>query len=272
MKKFRFSLLLLLIYTLILVGFFINRGEQQVVINKIIYLLGPIISLVAGGITLHRLGWQGKRATVIKYIMMALGLWFLGEMVTMFMILMGKEPYPSLADVFFLIGYGVFSFAVVSEAKLFELNWNRLDRFLLIILCIVFALIVGIVGYISVIGYKPSESLLSNLTTVSWSIGDIIMGGLGLVLLAMMWQYKNSIAKNAWVWFMAATMVNLFADTIYNLNPEAISNGSILTIILDSFWVGAYLLFAGYFLEIYKDIQWAQSKVSDSKELHKSES
>lgn len=261
MKRRKLYVLLLTLYSIVLVGFFINWGTYDLVIQRVFYLFGPITAIIFGLKTLQNLGHQGKRARVLRYMLIALGLWLGGEILTLSMTWQGISPYPSLSDALFILGYIAFSMGVFLEAKLYSLNYKTLNRSTIIFISSLFAVIVGIVGYFSVIGYKPEENWLVNLTTLSWSIGDVVMGGLGLLLLVMVRQYKSGIANKAWLWFMAATLVNCFTDIAYNLSPQVVFEGSILTIIFDALWVGAYFLFAGYFAEIYLDIQWLKSKM-----------
>jgi hypothetical protein len=249
-KKFGFFGTLIFIFVAMVITYIIDWGEQDVVIQKLVYLIGPTTALVAGAMTLAKIGWQGKRANVVKNVIAALTLWLLAEIVTLYMVWMKIETYPSVADALFLLGYIMFSAAVVSEAKLFDLNWTKLDHKVLAYLGTMFAFMVGLVGYISVLGYNPTESLLASLTTLSWSVGDLIMGGLGLILLAMVWKYRQGTVKRGWLYFMIATLINLIADTIYNLYPNALAEGSALTIVLDAMWTSGYFLMASYFLEI----------------------
>ncbi len=260
MNKMNFKWVLLLIYFGLVTVFLVNWGEFDGTVQKLFYLVAPLVSIVAGMLTLNLLGWQGKRASVLKWVLVALGLWFFGELTTLYMIWKGVSPYPSLADVLFLAGYAVFIRSVALEAKLFDLQWRKLKPSLLATLAIAFILVTAMLSYIAVKAYSPEESLLVNLTTISWSIGDLIMGGMGLMLLAMVWQYRKGAVKWAWLWFMLATVINLIADTIYNLNPEAIFDGSTLTTVLDIMWVGAYFMMAGYFLETRREVEKLQLK------------
>ncbi len=264
MKKTNFKWLLGLVYFGLILVFLIFQGEENLVINLTFYLIAPLTSLAAGIITLRRLGWVGKRAMVLKFLLAALALWFLGEFMTLYYAWKGVSPYPSLGDVFFIAGYALFSTAVIFEARLFNLNLKKINPRLLSALGIILALLVILVSYFGVIGYKQEESLLVNLTTLSWSVGDLVMGGLGLILLAMVWEYRGGSVKREWLWFICAVFVTLLpADIIYNLNPEAINSGSSLNLFLNSMWVGAYFLFAGYFLEMNDELKRIQTKNKD---------
>jgi hypothetical protein len=260
MKKISFIPMLIFIFLSIASAFFINLGTKDVVTQKTVYLIGPIIAIIAGLMSLRKMGWKGKRPSVIINVIIALCLWFIAECITLYMIFVGVEPYPSLSDLFFLVGYVFFSRAVYLEARLFDLNIKKLNKRVSLLLGLAFVFVVGIVISMAIKGFRPEDSLLANLTTISWSMGDLIMGGLSIALLAMVWTYRTGTVKKEWLWFISATTINLIADSIYNLNPNAISDGSLWTVVLDLMWVSGYLLMAGYFLEIRKGIIKIQSK------------
>jgi hypothetical protein len=262
MKKIGFPWFLGIIYIILIGLFSVNWGEFDVLIQKILYLIAPITALASGWLTLLRMGWQGKRATILKHVIMALGFWLVAEVLTLYATWKGFEQYPSISDVCFWIGYILFSVAIIQEAKLFNFHVGKINKIVLLFLVVLYGCIIAIVGYFGiVIAYKPDETWLVNAATISWSIGDLINGGLGMVLLAMAVQYHEGIVKRSWVWFVGATIINLLADTIYNMYPNALTDGSLLTLILDFMWVGGYFLYAGYFLEIRRNIYQIQKKV-----------
>jgi len=250
MNKLSYQWILGLLYSGLITIFLFFRGAEYVFFNQLLYLIAPLTALLAGFITISRLGWQGKRADVLKHILLALSSWFLGELSLLYFIWKGIETSPSIADTFFIAGYIIFCRAILLKTRLYDLHWKTINPRLLAALFSLFILVVGLVSYIGARGYNPGESMLVNLTTFSWSVGDLVMGGLGLILLALLWQYREGSVKQAWMWFLGAVITNLIADTIYNLNPEVIVDGSWANWFLNMLWVGAYLMFAGYFLEI----------------------
>lgn len=262
MRNIGFKWILLGIYYVVVLLFIHFRGDEHLTLINVIYLTGPMTAIVAGILTLRRLGWEGKRAQVLKIMILALVCWFVAEIISLYLTWKGETPYPSLADVLFLSGYALFCAAVVMEVRLFGLHWKKLSIPLLVVMGTIFLAVVSVVVYVAMRGYKIHESLLVNLTTISWSIGDLIMGGLGLVLLAMVWQYRTGAVKREWLWFMFATTINLIADTIYNLYPGTIISGSWLNALLNSMWVAGYLLFAGYFLELHQELGILQTKAN----------
>lgn len=241
--------------------FFIDWGQWDVVIQKIAYLIGPGISLFFGFQAFQSVGGKGKRSTVILHVISALALWFVAECVLLIMIYFKQESYPSFSDVLFILGYVAFSRAIYLEAKLFDFRVRHLRTSMKMVLGIIALVIVSVVGVMAIRGYRAEESFLANITTLSWSMGDLIMGLMTITLLAMSWEYRRGVIRREWLWFIAATGINFIADILYNLNPGAIADGSWMTTMLDLMWEGGYLLMTAYFFEFTANIRRVQEKL-----------
>ena len=249
-----------------LFSFLIFSSEGNIVIRHIVYLLGPIIAVVAGIITMRSFGWRGRRATIVASVLVGVGLWLVGETATLYFVWKGVDTYPTIADFFFVSGYIFYTLAVILKIKLFGLHWKKVSLKRLLILGIFFLLITIVVGYMALLGYDPEGGFLVNFTVFSWSLGDLVAGGLSLILLAMIWEYKDGLVRIGWLWFMGAILANLVADAVYSLNPGVILEGSWTSIILNSVWIAGYCMFAGYFLEVHREIQRIENKFPNIKE------
>lgn len=266
MKKFDFKIFLVLVFILVTTFFLIFSSEENIVIRHIVYLLGPITAVVAGLIAMKSLGWNGRRATIVASILVGVGLWLLGETATLYFVWKGIDTYPTIADFFFVSGYVFYTLAVVLKIKLFGLHWGKVNTIRWFVLGVSFILITLVVVYMTVLGYDPEGSFLANFTGFSWSLGDLVAGGLSLVLLAMIWEYKDGSVRIGWLWFMGAIFANLVADAVYSLNPGVILEGSWTSIILNSVWIAGYCMFAGYFLEVIREIKKIENKIPNIKE------
>lgn len=261
MSKLNFYWLIAFLNVLSIYLLLLFRGEDQTNFYNASYMIGPVISFIAGFVLLKKLGFSSKRSAVVKWAVSAILLWIIGELVTIYYLNIGKDTYPSIIDIFFLLGYLSFSTAIVLEAKLFSFRIRDLGSSTASFLGIIFLLITTIVSYIIFIGYSPEESILSNLATVGFSLGDLLMGGLSLSLLALTWNYQGGTVRYEWMWFIGGVTVSLVADLIYSLNPDIITTSSLLSTFLDILWVSGYFMWAIYFSLINDRIVKFQSKL-----------
>jgi hypothetical protein len=219
--------------------------------NNTVYLVGPITALAAGIITLKYFGFSGKGATIIKFVILGLTMWFFGDLISLYNTWAGITAYPTFSDLFYILGYLSFFISVLLSAQLYSFRLSEIKFVSKISLLILFLMATAAVTYTAVIGYDANVNLIYNLSIISWSVGDLLMFTTSMILLSMVWQYKDGLVKNVWLWFIGASIMNFSADIIYNYNSAAVVNGSLINSFLNCMWIGAYFLFAGYFIEIY---------------------
>jgi hypothetical protein len=262
MRQWNFKWTLGILFVGVTALFIIYHGKENVVNNDISYLIAPFTAVVAGCIALCHFGWEGKRALVVRDMLIGSTLWFFGEVVLLILAWRGMDASPSLADLLFFIGYFFFGRAVILEADLFEVQWKKLNFHVLAFLVTAFAALAGVVGYIGAKGYDGDASMLTNVAILSWSVGDLIVGGLSLVLLVMVWEYRDGTVRREWIWFMGAMLTHLIADTAYSLSPAVIVDGSWTNTLLNIAWMGGYFCIAGYFLEMDAELRRVRMKIS----------
>lgn len=173
----------------------------------------------------------------------------------------GLDFYPTITDLAFISGYGLFIIAVILKIKLFGLDFKKVNYKVLTFASLVFVLIAGVVGYSGFLGYDSESSFLANFSTFSWSLGDLVSGGLAILLLMMAWECQGGAVRMGWLWFIGAISLNLVADTIYSLNPDIILEGSWTSITLNIVWIAGYFMFAGYFFEQKVELERLRNKI-----------
>lgn len=262
MKHGDFRWTLGLLFSFVTALFVLYHGAENVVNNDILYLIAPFTAMVAGCIALCHFGWEGKRAMVIRDMLVGAGMWFSGEVTLLFLAWQGMPASPSPADLFFFIGYLFFGRAVIREADLFTVKWKKLNFHVVAFLMTAFAVMAGVVGYIGAKGFDSEMGILTNIATLSWSAGDLIVGGLSLVLLVMVWEYQGGTVRREWSWFLGALLLHLVADSAYSLSPAVIVDGSWINTLLNVLWVGGYFCIAGYFLEMESEMRRVRMKIS----------
>ena len=269
MKNINFKIFLFLIFIITTTLFLIFSGEENVVIRLVIYLIGPITAVVSGMVAMKSFGWSGKKAAIATSVLVGVGLWLLGEIATLYFVWKGVDTYPTIADFFFISGYVFYTLAVVLKIKLFGLVLNKIDIKKLVTLGILFLITALLSGYMALLGYDPEGGFLVYFVSFSWVLGDLVAGGLSLILLAMAWEYRGGLVRIEWLWFLGALFANLVADSVYSLNPRIIAEGSVLSILLDIVWIAGYCMFAGYFLERYKNTKELKNKIPNIPKFEK---
>jgi hypothetical protein len=252
---------MVVLYVSMIISFTFNWGTYDSEIQKTIYLIAPLIALYAGYYALKGIGLSGAKSKVLKTITLALLLWFIGELIFLYLDMNNLEPSPSPADFFFLAGYPIFLLAIAKEKRIFKLKLRDLKTQVKIALAFIslgIAFITIYLGYF--VAFDPTADFLTNVLGISWSLGDLMLGIALIYVVAMSWEFRSGVIKNTWISLLLWSTVNLIADTFFGIFPENVFDGSTMGIVLDALWISAYFFIAYYFFETRHQIETLSKK------------
>ena len=123
-------------------------AEDQVVIwlRNGVYLLTPLIAIVAGFFTVRAYGFPSEHSRNFMLIIAGLGLWFVGEVIFSSYTLAGIDPYPSIADIFYLLAYPFLMVGFYWESRSLKARLSSGDRVLFAVFCLLTAAVVFYTG------------------------------------------------------------------------------------------------------------------------------
>jgi hypothetical protein len=259
MQTIKYSLLT--VFILISLFFATYSSDEYYVTNAFIYLFGPLSAAIVGLFVLNSVGWSGKKMRTVRWMWYGLVSWLVAEITYFYLLYKGLELYPSLADLFFIFGYVGFTVAVLYELQLFKLRVSNISNKRLVSIAALFVLVLGFYGFIAIQGWNTDVAVWVNLVTMSWSIGDIIVGGLTLLLLCLMWDYADGMVSREWIWIILAFTANFIPDTLYTLDPDRINTPVLVVAVMNILWFMGYFFFISYFLQVRQAVQKIQQKI-----------
>lgn len=199
------------------------------------------------------------------YASLALGLtcWFIAETIWSYEeIGLGvKNPFPSVADIFWLIGYGPLVYYIFKTFKLFANS--KLSNIIVVSFCATIFLGFYIHGTLSVTEFNSYESTIVFLISISYPIGDVVF--IIIATLVVLNSGKGQLTSIPWIFLgMLATAV---ADSIFGYT-------SVVGISAEKIWnpvyVVGYVLFgAGLLWHNKFFISDHNSQISDWQEKHR---
>jgi hypothetical protein len=188
------------------------------------YGIIPLLGGVYGLVTASR--WSGFRSTVGKaVIFLSLGLvtWGCGMVIWLyFNIVLGVAvPYPSLADVAFIISWPLWAvgaaYLSIATGARFGLEELKGKIGLIIVPCVIvafsyyFLVVLARQGVLSI--YDGSVKTFFDL---AYPIGDIVILTISLLIFGLSYKYLGGILKWAIYLILAAFIVNYFADFTFS--------------------------------------------------------
>lgn len=221
-------------------------GDWNDTLRSVLYAGVPWIAVVTIGMSIRAYG-EGPRRSQLLLFWFAVLSYAIAEAIWVWDFNIARiTPFPSVADVFYLLSYPLFLSGIVLAIRL-----NRVDLravraatwflFGIIVLCVAF-----IVLYFGVSqGLGSDLSPLGNAIMVSYSVGDIALCLLALGALVLALEYRGGHLMRFWLMMLCAFGLVLVADIGYSAYYDRYVSGDVLTVnVIESIWIFSYVFFA----------------------------
>lgn len=257
---------LITLFGLAVYGYWFAPAGSEVakIIQNSVYVLAPITAVIAASFATSQFGAHTLQGKVLYCITLGLLAWCIGEIIWVYFdVFTDVSPYPSLADLYYLVAYIPLAAGLILELRFMEVHWQKLDRPLLFALGLVGLLSGIIVAYTGVyLAYQPDVSWLTNLIGISYGLGDLVLLLLCLLVVALVWEMRGGKLSQPWLIFFVGMTITLIADIIFaQHNVQYDAEIGWYKPSLDTLWIIAYILYAYAWFKFTWLIQGAQSLV-----------
>lgn len=237
--------------------------DRGVLLKHTAYLLFPILVALGGiyAVKVYGFGSAGGRA--LLWIAAGFGAWTIGELVWYwFKDYVGIDPFPSVADVFYLLGYPLIFVGLIKEIRLLKIKLSQLGRPTLSLGLGVVFLLALIVGYFGVYrAYNPAAALSENLIGMSYGVADLLLIVALLFMFVAVWVFKGGKLASFWSLMLFGIVSFLVADLLFVVYSEPYINDVKPFIYLDLLWTFGDLLCTYGFFSLGFSILGAQEKL-----------
>lgn len=238
-------ILLLIILTAYPLTAILNVGGERYydIIASIIYLLLPAMVIIGAIVLTKNLSIKSTHGKSFLFIFFGFLCFFIGEFIWfIFDYFLGIDPFPSVADFFFLLAYPFLFIGLYKEILLVDikLSWKKLIFIMLISLLLIF-----LVGYFGIYAAWDNEaSLTENIVAISYGIGDIILICAIIFILELILEYKKGKLFNVWLLLISGFIFMLIADIFFAIYRSEYEELKYIMITVDTLWMIAYFLMA----------------------------
>lgn len=233
--------------------------------NNILFLIPPFIAfLAAAGAAKTYGGLRNVHGRVMMYFACGLGCLFIGEFIFfLFQFVFHIDPYPSVADAYYLAAYPLLFAGFLREIRLHNVRWGGKNRFVLLLMATLLAALAVIVCYFGVYkAYHTGDSFASNAISISYGLGDLILIGPSLIALKIALDYKGGRLFTTWGLLLLAILAMMAGDILYAINRNSYDALIWPYTLIDLAWAASYLLFAASFLFTRRTIKDLNAKLS----------
>lgn len=231
--------------------------------NNILFLTAPLLAVLAGLYAINTYRLSNGRGQVMGLMTAGLACWLIGEtLFFMFQFVWHIDPYPSVADIFYLLGYPLIFAGLTKEMLIHKVelhNFNKLYFTLVVLILVGLAVIVSYFGV--VLAYDSAEPFMSNAISIAYGINDLILIVPGLFILKIALDYKGGKLYNTWILILVAMLCMLGGDILFAIFKKQYEDLLWPYTLIDIGYVSCYLLFTYSFFYTASTIRELHAKL-----------
>lgn len=252
LKKYLYLLLGLFLYVVLytLLGITEFGGEKlNYYILSFLFLLPSLIAVIYGFLIVQTYGLKAHHGKAFLYLTLGSVSFLLGELIWIIFYIIGIEPFPSIADFFYLLAYPLIFAGIYLEIVFTKAQIN-IKKFLALFssLLVLSSLIFYISTFSEMLDYGTKfENIIAGL----YSVADIILAFVALLLLVVLSEYKKGAIFYSWVYILISFVFMLVADLIFIYYYDIYEYNVLITTIADNLWILSYGLYAIGFISYY---------------------
>lgn len=263
-------------YIATLIGYWaLPISDLKTIFQYTVMLSSLALATVAGVYALYKYGMNGSKSSTLLLLTTGMFCWFIGESIwTYDEYYLKINPFPSYADITYLMSYPLFFLALIREIRNNHINWNTLSKSLIFMMVITTILLITLVCYFGVfLAYSPGESAIANAIAIGYGVADLVLIISSMALVVLAWEFKGGALSRIWLSLFISFFLILIADILFAIFTKFYTDpGSFYRSLTDSIWILSYLLFANALFNFGIAIQSAQTmleKLLEKKTLSK---
>ncbi len=240
--------------------------------QALIYVAAPTTAALTGVWATRQYRLSSKQGQALAAITLGVIGWCIGEILwTYYEQVAQIDPYPSLADFFYLLGYVSFGIGIFLEIQfLRSTGRQRFPEQQLVLLAIIALLLTGIALYFGVyLAIKPEYTWIENSVAMAYGLADVAIVVFGLMIGLVTWEMRGGKLAKPWWWFLVGMCCVFIADVLFAMYTEQYEAGQfIYKALLDTLWVASYLAIAYAFLQQVQMVYSVKQLANRTANLH----
>lgn len=235
--------------------------------SNVPYLAAAIISVISGLAALKIFHLSSKEGVVLALLTAGLACFTLGELIFFyFQYIAETDPFPSVADVFFILGYPLIFWALVKEVKHNKVSWRDFSKKMLALIILFCLALTAFVAYFGIyLAYDADATLIENVVAMAYPVGDLILIVPIFLILKVAVDFKGGKLFYSWMMIFIALLGLLAGDILFAIFYDQYSEAIFPYTLIDFTWVAMYLLFAYSFYFTTQTIRQLQSTLRKAK-------
>lgn len=219
-----------------------GMGYLSKFVPELAYLGFPFLAVIGGIMAVRSYGLKSGHGKTLLLFTLGLGSWLVAEIIWFVLDYgFGLNPFPSIADLFFIIGYPLICAAIISEIVRRKVSLTLNLILLLVAIVINFG---AFLAYVLIKNLSQGESSWANVFSLGYGIGDFLLLFVFLFVIFLAYQYEGGKLFQPWLILFVGLACFFAADLLFAFYGTAYEAKGLIFIVTDLSWILAYLFFA----------------------------
>lgn len=273
MKATRSVMIALIALFLLIVGVYLLQlpGITHPILTNSLFLIPPALATISSIYAMRVYHPSSLQGRAMSFVSAGLACWFIGEVIFfMYQFVFHTNPFPSLADVFYLAAYPLLLIGLTREVLAYGGNWRNLrgaNKLVMILSSLLLVVLAFIVVYFGVyLAYQAGAPWLNNFIALSYGIGDLILLIPVLFILKMVLDFRGGKLFYSWLLVLIALFCIMAGDILFAIYTKQYDDLVPAYTLIDLAWVAGYLLFSYSFFYTGQTIKQLQSTLVAKKD------
>ena len=237
-------------------------GGFDGLVGNFLYLFPSAIAALCGWYASRKYGINNIHGKSTLFLTVGIAFLSLGEIHwVLFDFFLNIDPYPSIADAFYLLSYPFIFIGLFQEIKVARIDWTKKS----ILDSILFLVVIGsAITYFNIIpAYNGEEPFINNFVAILYGLGDLVILSAIIFIVNFMNKYQGGKLFYSWCFIFFGFLFILIADTLWNIFREGYEEKIWIYKQIDLLWMLAYLLIAYGLFDIGNLITTIQKKIAN---------
>lgn len=226
-------------------------GTANQLLENLVYLTAPLLAVIAAAYLALTYGITRSKSLMFFSLTTGLLFLFLGEALYVYFDFVLKErPFPTIADIFYLMSYPFVLLAIFSESRFMHNTLEKANLRSGAIYGVIFLMLAAVVFWFGIVkAYSVEEPILNNIISTSYGAGDLLIISGAMYLLFLAGNIRLSAETYLWTGIVAGFGCITAADILFaEFNEVYLSGNFLAKNIMDSFWMLGYTTIAFFLM------------------------
>jgi hypothetical protein len=231
---------------LVIVLMIFFKDPSQAFIRETVYLLYPLLPVLAVVYACLVFGIKDKSSRLLLIIGIGFLCWFAGDVIWYVeKNFLNTNLFPSIADVFFLLGYPLILIGICLEYSWHKVPLKNINKRLFIAYSACVVLLSILVAYFGVYkAFIPNDNLLNNIIAMAYGVGDLIIIVASFLTMIIAYEYRGGAFGRFWIALTLGFIFSMIGDILFGVFRDQYLNAELPYVYLALLFVMRYIMFA----------------------------